>query len=308
MPIYDQSYKRWSGQLYPRGTRWLVVAQDSIRRSLKGKGTRIIIGIGLIPFLIWVARLYISVNFEAITEQYPFLRYGGPIHDAFAEINSTFYYEFCRIELGLIFFVIFLSGCSLIADDRRTNALSLYLSKPLTRTDYLVGKGAGVAVPVACLTLFPGILLYVLHAMFRNDLTLLYRDARILLAIVLYSLLVMISGSIVILAISSMTKQGRYAAFGFIALIIGGTILTNILQEALRRTALDSTLGSPKTKMIALFEDWHRMAIALFDTKPRGRYPFEGFDWPWALLGIVMFVAVSIWILHRRVRGMDIVK
>ena len=311
MPIYDQSYKRWDGQLYPRGTRWLVIAQDSLRRSFKGKAIKACLLLGLIPFLIWVARLYISVNFDALTAEGSLLKVLVPARAELTDIGPAFYHDFLQLELVLVFFVILISGCSLIADDRRANALPLYLSKALTRVDYLFGKGAGVAVPIALLTLIPGVLLYILHALFQNDWLLLFQDARNLLAIVLQSMLVIVSGTVVILAISSCTKQGRYAAFGFIGLIVGGNILQLILRESLEYTRLRSTLGSPKVQFLSFYHDCRRMAVAIFDVESSGRSYHsltEGFDWAWALLGIGLFVGVSLWILHRRIRGMDIVK
>jgi len=210
-----------------------------------------------------------------------------------------------------VFFVIFIAGSSLIADDRRHNALSLYLSRPLTRVDYLLGKAAGVGVPIACLTLIPCLLLYLLHGLFRNDWLLLFRDAQILMAIVLQSLLLIVSGSLIILAISSCTKQGRYATFGFIGLVIGGRILVETLRAALSGTSIwGFSLGSPRVRLLSLWDDWDRLGVAIFDVERFGS-SYRGwgeFDWPWALLGIGLFVGFSLWILRRQIRGMDIVR
>ncbi len=301
MPIYEQTYKRWEGQLYPRGTRWLVIAEDSLRRSFKGKATKVVLLVGLIPFLVWTARIYIAVNVESLVQYFPFLR--GELRDVVSRIDNRFYHDFLWSELPLALLVMFICGCNCIAEDRRTNALSLYLSRALTKVDYLFGKGAGVAVPLSCLTLIPGVSLYILHALFRNDLSLIVRDWRILQAIVAQSFLVIFPGTLLILAISSTTKQARYAAFGFIAIILGGGILQGILRVSLRGTILRSTLGSPKTQLISLYRDWECLGNALFEV----RQP-DGFSWPWALLGIGVFSLVSIWILSRQIRGIDIVE
>jgi ABC-type transport system involved in multi-copper enzyme maturation permease subunit len=311
MPIYDQSYKRWEGQLYPRGTRWLVIAQDSLRRSLRGKAIRLCLGIALIPFILRVVWIYIVVNSDALATYFPFWEEAAK--QVNIQIDAQFYHDFLWYELHLVFFAMFICGCNLIAEDRRNNALSLYLSKALTRIDYLFGKSAGVAVPIALLTLIPSIILYVLHALFRNDWLLLFHDARILLAIVIQCMLVIVSGTIIMMAVSSCTKQGLYAAFGFIGLVLGGNTLQAILRASLRHTVLSSTLGSPKVQLLSLYHDWNCMGAGIFNRVQLEGFhrPWvvgEGFDWPWALLGIGLFVAISIWILHRQIRGLDIVK
>jgi len=312
MPIYDQSYKRWEGEYYPQGTRWLVIAGESLRRVLKGKGIRICLLLGTIPFLIWLARIYIAVNFDTLTAQGSLFQNFEPVRDSLTNVDIAFYHDFFEIELALVFFVVFIAGCNLIAQDRRNNALSLYLSKPISRVDYVLGKGMAVAVPVSLITLVPGLLLYFFHAAFRDEWFLLVTNARILFAIVLFSLLVIVSGTLLILAISSLTKQGRYAAFGFIMMVIGGAVLSNMLRSALYFTPLRSTLGSPKSRLLSLFDDWRRMGYVLFDqetsTITGGSYRWEGFDWPWALLGISVFVIASLCILARRIRGMDVIK
>ncbi len=312
MPIYDQSYKRWDGQYYPLGTRWLIIAGESLRRVFKGKGIKICLFIGAIPFLIWMARIYIAVNFDTLTADGSLFQDFGPIRESLTNIDLDFYHHFYEIELSLVFFVVFIAGGSLIADDRRSNALPVYLSKSITRTDYVLGKAMAVAFPVSLITLVPGILLYFFHAVFRDKWSLLVTDARILFAIVLFSLLVIVSSTLLILAISSLTKQGRYAAFGFIAVVVGGTILSNMLRSALNHTPLESTLGSPKTRLLSLFDSWRRLGFALFDQETSrmtgGAYRWEGFDWPWALLGISIFAIVSLWILNRRIRGMDVIR
>jgi hypothetical protein len=157
------------------------------------------------------------------------------------------------------------------------------------------------------------VLLYILHALFRNDWLLLFQDARILLAILIQSMLVIVSGTIIMLALSSCTKQGLYAAFGFIGLVMGGNMLQLILRASLRHTILSSTLGSPKAQLLSLYHDWNCLGAGIFNTIQVGRFhrPWVvsgDFDWGWALAGVGLFVAVSIWILHRQIRGLDIVK
>ena len=50
--------------------------------------------------------------------------------------------EFLEQQDFFVFFVTIYVGAGLIANDRRANALQIYLSKPLMRTEYIAGKAA----------------------------------------------------------------------------------------------------------------------------------------------------------------------
>src|SRR2546428_11888882 len=58
----------------------------------------------------------------------------------------------------MLFFVTLLAstvGAGLIADDAHTNALTLYLSRPLTHVDYPIAKGAILGTLVILITILP---------------------------------------------------------------------------------------------------------------------------------------------------------
>src|SRR2546428_12984481 len=58
----------------------------------------------------------------------------------------------------MLFFVTLLAstvGAGLIADDAHTNALTLYLSRPITHVDYLIAKGAILGTLVILITILP---------------------------------------------------------------------------------------------------------------------------------------------------------
>ena len=58
-----------------------------------------------------------------------------------------------------MFFITVYAGAGLIANDRRANALQIYLSKPLTRVEYIFGKLAILATFLLLVTWVPAIVL-----------------------------------------------------------------------------------------------------------------------------------------------------
>ena len=55
-------------------------------------------------------------------------------------IDGSFFQVFVNIQGGFAFFVALLVGPPLVSSDLRNNALPLYLCRPFSRTEYVMGK------------------------------------------------------------------------------------------------------------------------------------------------------------------------
>ena len=77
--------------------------------------------------------------------------------------------EFLERQDIFVFFITIYVGAGLIANDRRANALQIYLSKPLTRLEYVAGKAATLAVFLLGVTWVPAMLLLAVQAMFAGN-------------------------------------------------------------------------------------------------------------------------------------------
>src|SRR5690606_5043489 len=114
MPIHDQGYRRYKGLRDGKGRAWLVIARAGIRSLLE---KRIFLGLLLIawaPFLYQTVKVYLTANFAQLS--------------MFAPTAQTFR-EFLEHQEIFIFFITIYVGAGLIANDRRANALQIYLSK-----------------------------------------------------------------------------------------------------------------------------------------------------------------------------------
>ena len=69
----------------------------------------------------------------------------------------------------MVFFITVYVGSGLIANDRRANALQIYLSKPLTRAEYIFGKLAILMAFLALVTWLPAIVLLVVQVAFTGS-------------------------------------------------------------------------------------------------------------------------------------------
>ena len=70
-----------------------------------------------------------------------------------------------------VFFITVYVGAGLIANDRRANALQIYLSKPLTRAEYIFGKLAILMSFLLLVTWVPAIVLLIVQIAFAGNFT-----------------------------------------------------------------------------------------------------------------------------------------
>src|SRR6185312_2542188 len=102
-----------------------------------------------------------------------------------------------------IFLITVWAGAGLIANDRRANALQIYLSKPLMRVEYIGGKLGVLFFYLLEITLLPGLLLLLLQILFSGSFTFIRSNLFLLPAITLASLVRVCISAFTMLALSS---------------------------------------------------------------------------------------------------------
>ena len=200
MPIHDVTYRHWSGEWTSHPYRWWVITRQGISLLIRKKRFVALMILSAIPFLVRTVILYLSV----VVGQLGFLK-----------IDAKFFEDFLTQQLFFAFVIAIYAGAGLIANDLKANALQIYLSKPLTRKDYVIGKLGVVAVFLSLPTLVPGLLLFVLAVAFHSNLDFLQQNYWVTGSIVMYSLTIILTYGLVVLALSALSKSSRFAGIGF---------------------------------------------------------------------------------------------
>src|SRR5262249_56378721 len=102
------------------------------------------------------------------------------------------------------------AGPGLISRDLRFNALPLYMSRPLTRLDYFLGKLGVIGALVAAVAVGPAAVAYIVGVAFSLDLRVVKDTYHVLLASIAYGLLITLSVGTLILAMSSLSRRAPY--------------------------------------------------------------------------------------------------
>jgi ABC-2 type transport system permease protein len=278
VPIHDQSYRHYAGGRAPAGRSWTVIAWAGIRTFIRKRAFLGLLVFALAPFIVRAVQLWISSNY--------------PQASILAPSAETFR-QFLEQQDFFVFVITIYVGSGLIANDRRANALQIYLSKPLMRSEYILGKLAVLFSFLLLVTLVPALLLLMLKVMFDGSFLFLKNNLFLIPAITVGALLQVILASFTMLALSSLSKSARYVGI----LYVGITFFTAAIYGALY-----AITGSSRVSWISIGANVEQVVDIIFRLKPRYATP-----WQLSLFVIVGLVVLSISILERRVRGVEVV-
>ena len=278
MPIHDRSYRRYTGVREEPGTAWLVITVTGIRTMLSKKLFLWVMLAAWGQFFVRAVIIYLSANFTNL--------------DILAPSVETFR-RFFEIQGIFVFFVTVYVGSGLIASDRRSNALPIYLSKPLTRAEYVAGKLGILLCLLLLVTFVPAMALLFVQLMFSASLTFVRENLFLIPAITLYALVEVLLASCTVLALSSLSSSPRYTAM----LYAGAVLFTDALFTTLR-----GITGSSALAWVSFRANLGQIGDVIFRLHPRFESP-----WPLSLLVVVALIALSLSVLERRVRGVEVV-
>jgi ABC-2 type transport system permease protein len=279
MPIHDQGYRRYVGSRGALGKTWQVITWAGIRTVLAKRSFIALMLMAWAPFVVRAVQVYVAATFQQAS---------------FLAPKAETFREFLLQQGVFVFFVTIYIGAGLIANDRRANALQVYLSKPLTRAEYVAGKFAILFSFLVGVTWLPAILLLLIQIMFAGSLTFIRENIFLLPAITLFSLLQVLVSAMTMLALSSTSKSSRFVGIMYAGLIF----FTAALFQALR-----GITGRSSWAWLSPTDTLEQIAAYIFRADaPYDLSPFI------AIFAVGVLVAGSAWILERRVRGVEVVQ
>jgi ABC-2 type transport system permease protein len=278
-PIHDQGYRRYGGLKARTGTGWMVITRAGIRSQLAKRAFLGLLLLSFLPFFARAIQIYLAVNF--------------PQTGDLLAVKPDLFRQFLDQQQIWVFFITVYVGAGLIANDRRANALQIYLSKPLTRAEYIFGKLAILMAFLLLVTWVPALLLLIVQIAFAGNFSFLLKNLYLFPAITVFAFIQVTMVAAAMLALSSLSKSSRYVAILYAAVIFFSQAIYGVLTVVTRSTQL-SWISFP-ANLSQLGDVIFRMP-SKYDT-----------PWPVALLMIIGLIAVSGVILERRVRGIEVV-
>src|SRR5579872_6820842 len=149
MAVYKRNYRSYEGSVTNPMWRFFVLTKYAIADifALPRFGPSFLICFA--PALICSAYVYVSNN--EVAQGMLNMRPGF-----MPAINSAFFVQLLRAEGFFAFAISCWVAPGLVAGDLANNALPLFLSRPVSRAEYVLGKMSAIFLLLSCVTWIPG--------------------------------------------------------------------------------------------------------------------------------------------------------
>jgi ABC-2 type transport system permease protein len=154
--VYKRSYRPYAGPLTSERWRFLVVARYALQELVESRVLMAFVVMCLFPFLAEAVGIYVA-NSEAARALLHVSGNPDPMRTEFFAATLT-------VQGTLAFILTAWVAPVLVSPDLVNGALPLYLSRPFSRTEYLLGKAVALLALLSLVTWVPGLTLFALQA------------------------------------------------------------------------------------------------------------------------------------------------
>ena len=217
----------------------------------------------------------------------------------FLELDGTgkTYRTFMEYQGYMVMIVLALAGSILIGNDLRYGSMPYYLSKPLSRRHYLLGKSVAVAVFINLMTTIPALILFVQYGLL-DSWRYFYEQGHLLVGILGYGLVLTLCLSLLLLASAMWLRRTVPLIMMWTTLFLFCRLLGDALVRGLR--------FHPRWRLIDLWNDMYLIGSWCLRMEPAQAF-FQPTRVEAALvLGGVTLTCLTYLIM--RIRAVEIVK
>lgn len=305
MAVYENTYGRYEARLTPEWARFLVLPRYALRDVFGSKFFTAVFCLCFIYPLVAAILVYLHHNTNAIALMQINVRELLPI-------DASFFQFFVEFQGWLAFILTVLVGPVLVSRDLANNALPLYLCRPFSRAEYVLGKMTVLVILLSFVTWVPGLLLFLLQA-YLEGAGWIVSNLWMAGAIFVGSLTWIVLLALLALALSAWVRWRLVASvallgFFFIPSAFGGLVnglfltkMGSLISPAALMKNIWSGLFGRFTREVGRFnvEDaWGRSFDVVLREPPL-----------WACwLVIALICLVCLWLLARKVRAYEVVK
>ena len=309
MAVYEHLYGAYEGQELSAWSRFLVIPRHALRDLFRSRLLTTIFIVCFIYPLIAAILVYLRHNVNAIAMLQIDVRELIPI-------DATFFRTYVEVQGAFSFIVAVLIAPPLISRDLSNNALPLYLCRPLSRTEYVLGKMAAVVLVLSLVTWVPGLLIFFFQASLAGA-GWLWANLWMIGAIFTGSMVWIVLLSLVALAISALVKwrvvaSGAMLGLFFIPSAFGAMVNEIFLTRTGNLISIWAGMNNIWYGLFGLFERQSgtirgKVTTPVYDNVYMDIALLEPPLWA-SWLVIALICGVCVWLLSRKVRAYEVIK
>lgn len=291
MAVYEHNYKPYAGRITPTWSRFLIIPRHTYQDIFQSKLYIAFLAICYLCPLIMMILIYLhhNLNFLGIARLRP---------ENLLPIDSYFFRTYVYIQSSFAFLFTVLLGPPLISRDLSNNALPLYLCRPFSRFEYVVGKMSVLLILLSAIMWVPGLLLFFFQAYLEENW--LAANAWMAGAIMISSWAWILLLSFLSLALSAWIKWRMAASAALFAIFIIpnaiGFFISSMFETSYGHLINPSMIM--QTINDSLFRQWNLFELPVWMVLSPGA----------AWFGYLAFCALCLWMLALKVRAYEVVK
>ncbi len=157
MAVLERTYKRYEGRLSPEWSRVLIIPRHAYVDVFRSKLFTAFFALSFLYPLLCSILIYLHHNANILGIK-------GLDVQQLLPIDASFF-KFYVVWQGITgFFLVMLVAPQQVARDLTNNGLPLYLCRPFSRSEYVVGKMSIVIILLSAITWAPGLLLFLFQS------------------------------------------------------------------------------------------------------------------------------------------------
>ncbi|MGI8743443.1 MAG: hypothetical protein ACR2NN_12905 [Bryobacteraceae bacterium] len=288
MAVYKRAYRGYSGALTPQWSRFLILTRYAYRGLFRSRVLTGMFILCLFPFLFFAAGLYLNHNASAISALQIRVK-----NNALIEVNHTLFMSFMGIQFSLAFLMTAFIGPGLISPDLANNGLPLYLCRPFSRAEYVLGKFTVLAMLLSYITWIPALTLFFIQSSL-GGVGWMWENLWMARAIFLGSWILILVLAFLALALSAWVKWKPVAGALVLGVMFLGAGLGAAINAVLRTKT--GTLLDVGQLITTVWMDLFRQQADL------GISPIQ------AWLALIAICALCVLLLAKKIKAFEVVK
>lgn len=288
MAVYKRTYKPYTGVMTPEWSRFLILPRYAWKTVFQ---TRFILILYVLCFFYPVGAaiaIYLNHNLSFLGQFMPLPKTGGLF-----EVSGSFFEWFTAIQAVMAFLMTSFVGPGLVSGDLINNALPLYFCRPFSRTEYVFGKLAVIALLLAYITWVPGLILFGIQASLEGW-TWLTNNLWLAWAVFITNFIWTLLISLVSLAISAWVRW---------KVVAGGMLLVILFLGAGVAQAINVILRTDAGYWIDMGTNFAQICANFYRIKGGDKISTQE-----ALVSLLAMCGFSIWLLWRKVRAYEVAR
>ncbi len=301
MAVYKKTYRPYEGEVTPSWSRFMVIPRYAFEELHRKRFLTSFFSATFIYPLVCAIIIYVQHNASSLSLLGVQQGARGLI-----SINVTFFMSLLGWQSIMALFLASFIGPGLVSPDLSNNALSLYLARPFSRVEYVIGKMSVLAILMSLMTWVPGLLLFGLQG-YLEGWQWMRDNSRLASGVFFGAWVWILLLSLLALALSAWVKWKPAAGglmFGvfFVASAFGAVI------NAVQRTRWGNLFNISHligVVWVQLFEGSNQTTNgAVFFRATQGEQVPLWTAW----MGLAVLCLLCLYMLARKIRGAEVVR